>query len=491
MGTDFRKDLGLGTAITIIVGSMIGSGILILPGVMAAAIGHSGLLLLAWIVPGFLTIAGALTFAEMASSFPRAGGQYVFLREGLGRGWSYLFGWAMFWVIMTGIIAAVAIAFATFVDVLLPLPGASFPLGPLTVPKWGIAAVAIVCIVGLSAVNYVGVKYGGLVQNLSTGAKVVGIAALILLAFALGRPTHSVLGGALPPDQAPWLTSTAALLAAWGGAMALSLFAYDGWPQATYVAAEVKDAKRNLPRALVIGPLLTMAIYVAAVLAYIYVLPIDQAAAAGRPGERIATDVARVIVGPEGQRVIALVAMISTFGTVNAYVLSSPRVFYAMSRDGAMLASMGKLNRRGVPAFAMVLSAEWASLLVLTGTFAQIVVIIVFSLWLFYIPTVWAYFRLHRDPRVERSFTTPGYPVVPLVFLGSAVFIVAVTLLTYPVQALMALLFIGLGVPVLWRQERQAARLGWREGREPVLDTMGEPGAGGARGRAAGTRSER
>lgn len=449
---EFRKDLGLGTAITIIIGSMIGSGILLLPGTMGALIGNSGLLLLAWIVPGFLTIVGALTFAEMASAYPRAGGQYVFLREGLGPFWSFLFGWGMFWVIMSGIIAGVAIAFATFVDVLFPLPGVPFQLGPLTVPKWGIAFVAIGSILALAGVNYVGVKYGGFVQNLSTGAKVLGIGALVVGAFVLARPSHDMLSGVAA--NAPVGGS---LVVAWAGAMVLSLFAYDGWPQATYVAAEVKDAKRNLPKALILGPLITMVIYVTAVASFIYVLPIDQVVASGAPGQRIATDVARVIFGPEGQRIIAVVAMISTFGTVNAYVLTAPRVFYAMSKDGAMMRSMGKLDeRRGTPAFALLMTAEWASLLVLTGTYAQIVTAVVFSLWLFYIPTVAAYFRLHKDPTVEKPYLTPGYPWVPLAFLAAAVFVVVATLLSSPVQALMALAFIAVGVPVYYWQQRKA-----------------------------------
>jgi APA family basic amino acid/polyamine antiporter len=427
-------------------------------------------LLLAWILPGLLTIAGALTFAEMASAFPRAGGQYVFLREGMGRGWSFLYGWSMFWVIQTGIIAAVAIAFATFVDFFFDLPGQFTPLGPLTVPPWGVAVVAVACILLLSAVNYLGVKYGGVVQNVTTVAKVVGIAALAVGILLFGRPSHDVLGSALV--GAP---QGAALLSAFGLAVVSALFAYDGWPQATYVAAEVKDAKRNLPKALIIAPLITMAIYVSTVFAYIWALDIGAASAAGRPGGRIAADAALAVLGPTAAAAIVLVALISTFGTVNAYVLSSPRVFYALSKDGAFLASMGKLHpRRATPAFATVLMAEWASLLVLTGTYAQLVIVVVFSLWLFYIPTALAYFRLHKDPNVEKPFITPLYPIVPLVFLGAAVFIVLNTLLTAPVQALFSLVLIGAGVPVFaWQARRAGLPAGKREW---VLAPVGERG---------------
>lgn len=468
MPAEFRKDLGLLTSITLIVGSMIGSGILILPGAMAGLVGNSGLLLLAWILPGFLTIAGALTFAEMASAHPRAGGQYVFLREGLGQGVSYLYGWSMFWVIQTGIIAAVAIAFATFLDFFLHLPGQAFPLLFLTVPKWGFAVVAVLCILSLSAVNYLGVRYGGLVQDFSTAAKLGGLGAIVIGVFAFAHPDHSFLGSTLA--DAP---QGIGLVTAFGLAVVLSLFAYDGWPQATYVASEVRDARRNLPRALILGPLLVMVIYVAAVAAYLYALPIGAAARSGLPGGRIAADAANAALGSNGASIIAAVALISTFGTVNAYVLSSPRVFYAMSRDGALLRSMGKLHpKTATPTFALLLTAEWASFLVLTGSYQQIVTVVVFALWLFYIPTIWAYFRLHNDPSVEKPFRTPGYPWVPLAFLASAVFIVLDTLITAPLQAGFALALIGLGVPAFWLQKRRAAKtLAFRE---PVLAPLSE-----------------
>jgi basic amino acid/polyamine antiporter, APA family len=467
---EFRKDLGLGTAITIIIGSMIGSGILLLPGVMGAAIGNSGLLLLAWIVPGFLTIVGALTFAEMAAAYPRAGGQYVFLREGLGQGWSFLFGWTMFWLIMSGIIAGVAVAFATFVDFLFPLPGTPLNLGFVTVPKWGTAFVAAGSILFLAGVNYVGVKYGGFVQNLSTAAKVLGIGALTVGAFLFSQPSHDIFA-----DVATSAPTGTALLAAFGGAVVLSLFAYDGWPQATYVAAEVKDAKRNLPKALLIGPLITTVIYVTTVAAYTWALPIDQIVATGASGGRIATSAAQVAFGVDGARIIAIVAMISTFGTVNAYVLTAPRVFYAMAKDGAFLKGMGKLDpKRATPAFALLMVAEWASLLVLTGTYAQLVTIVVFSLWLFYIPTVVAYFRLHKDPKVEKPFLTPGYPWVPLLFLASAIFVVVATLIQFPREAFLSLAFIALGVPVYYWQARRTPRLDWRWGREPVTEQVAD-----------------
>jgi APA family basic amino acid/polyamine antiporter len=353
-----------------------------------------------------------------------------------------------------------------------------------TVPKWGQAAVAIGAIAGITGINYVGVKYGGILQNVSTIAKALGIGGLIVAAFVFGRPQHSTLGDVLA--TAPIGLD---LIGAFGFAIVLSLFAYDGWPQATYVASEVKDAKRNLPRALVIGPLVTMAIYVLAVLAYVYVLPMSTASLPADQGG-IATQAAQVLAGPVGVQLIAAIAMISTFGTVNAYVLTSPRVFYAMAKDGALLRGMGKLHpKTATPVFASILTAEWAGLLVLTGTYAQIVTIVVFSLWLFYIPTVLAYFRLHKDPRVEKPYLTPGYPYVPLLFLGAAVFIVLVTLYTSPVQALLSLVFIGLGVPAYYWQAKRAGFAPWSGGREPVLEPV--LGAGSGKGRAAGTRSER
>lgn len=441
-----KTNLRLFEAITIIIGSMIGSGILRLPGNMADILHSPNLILLAWLVGAVLTVMGALTFAEMAAMFPKAGGQYHFLREGLGPFWSYQFGWAMFWVIMPGIVAGVALAFADFLGGLLGgdgLPGAQTRLlefsiagstGSIDLPAWGNAYVAIACIMVLAGLNYLSTRYGGWVSNWTVIGKYVGLAALVVFIFALGDAHPDAYeaystdgdGDLLEPEDQSGL----ALILAFGAAMAATLFAFDGWPQATYVASEIQNPKRNLPLALILGPLITAVIYIALTAAYFYVIPIDQAIAIGQDGEaRIAVDAARNAVGDWGATFIGVVALVSVFGTVNAYVLTSPRIFYAMAKDGALLRGMAKLSeKRATPAFALLMFALWSSMLVMSGAYFQITKMVVYGLWLLYIPTAIAHMRLRRTrPDVERPFRTPLYPLIPILFLLASVFIVYIS----------------------------------------------------------------
>lgn len=429
-----KTNLRLFEAITIIVGSMIGSGILRLPGNMAATLHSPGLVILAWVAGAFLTVMGVLTFAEMAGMFPRAGGQYHFLREGLGPAWSYVFGWTMFWVIMSGIVASVSLAFADFLGGLIPggLPGDPTPLvlngweTGITLPAWGNAYAAIGLIVVLAAINYLSTTYGGHVSNFTTIGKYVGLLALVAILFIWGDAPDDAFEPVLSSvDQ-----SGGALLVAFGSAMALTLFAFDGWPQATYVASEIQNPKRNLVRAMLIGPLLVALIYIVLTVAYFYVVPLDQAIAIGRDAQgRIAVEAARAAVGEWGYKFIGVVALVSTAGATNAYVLTSPRIFYAMANDGALLKGMAKLSpKRATPAFALLIFTLWSCLLVMSGVYVQIVKMVVYGIWLFYVPTAIAHMRLRRTHKdVERPFRTPWFPVVPILFLLSALFVVYVS----------------------------------------------------------------
>jgi len=458
-----RQNLRLLEATTIIVGSMIGSGILRLPGNMAATLHSPGLVVLAWVVGALLTIMGALTFAEMAGLFPRAGGQYHFLREGLGPAWGYLFGWTMFWVIQSGIVAAVSLAFADFLGGLLPggLPGHATALvingwrTGVTVPAWGNAFVAIGLVLVLAFVNYLSSRYGGWVSNVTTVGKYVGLLALVVLLFAFGKaPSDAFQPVASSLDQHGW-----ALVVAFGSAMALTLFAFDGWPQATYVASEVQNPKRNLPRAMVVGPLVVAAIYIALTLAYFYVIPLARAQAIGNdPTGRIAVDAARAAVGAWGAKFIGIVALVSTLGATNAYVLTSPRIFYAMANDGALLRSMGKLSaKRATPAFAGLVFALWSSLLVMSGVYVQIVEMVVFGIWAFYLPTAISHLVLRRRMAgAERPFRTPLAPVTPILFALAAVFVIAVNVATPSTRtpALIATIIILAGLPFYALQRR-------------------------------------
>lgn len=461
-----KTNLGLTGAITIIVGSMIGSGILILPARMLQELPSPWLVLAAWGVGAVLTVFGALTFAELSSMYPRSGGQYHFLREGLGPMWSYLFGWGMFWVIMSSIVAAVAIAFSNFLGGFFDLGGEPTPLviggwdAGLTLPAWGNAFAAVGCIGLLTIVNYLGSRFGGWVQNVTTVAKYVGLLVLVFAVFLWGNTHPDAFTPLTPRGEDGGAFGTFALVAAFGAAMTMTLFAFDGWPQATYVAAEVKDAKRNLPLALIVGPLLTALIYIALTFAYFKVIPLDQGLAiADDPEARIAVDAARAVWGSGGATFIGLVGLVSVFGTVNAYVLTSPRIFYAMAKDGALLRSMAKLDqKRATPAYAMWIFFLWSSILAMTGVYIQAVSMAVFGIWLFYIPTAIAFFRLRRHrPDLHRPFRTPLYPVVPALFLAAALFVTVNYFVVDSTRAIaiVGLLIILLGLPAYWLQSRK------------------------------------
>lgn len=484
----FKQNLRLFEAITIIVGSMIGSGILLLPADMSETLPSPGLILVVFVAGALLTIVGALTFAEMSAMFPRSGGQYHFLKEGMGRFYGYLFGWSQFWVIQTGIVAGVAVAVSRFTKFFVERMGGHLGgspvqltslvdtgpcvqsdlagectkrlihLDPFTLPPYGDAFVAIGAILILMGVNMFSTRFGGIVQNVSTVAKVLGLASLVAIIFIGG----SMVDGAYAADGggfAPEGFGGGELVVAFGGALALSLFAFDGWPQATYVAGEVRNAKRNLPLALIIGPLITAVVYIALTAAYFYVIPIDEAVQLGINDERIAP-VAAGKVWEYGLVYISAVALVSVFGTVNGFLLTAPRIFYALSHDGALLPSMGRISGRNTPAWAIYFTALWASLLVLTGGYQQLVTMVVFGIFLFYIPTAIAHMRMRKShAHVERPFKTPLYPLLPIVFLVASAFIVGVILVGSLLQGLIALVLIAAGIPVYFAQRPRMLRV--------------------------------
>ena len=498
----FKENLRLFEAITIIVGSMIGSGILLLPADMAELLASPGLILMVFGAGAVLTIVGALTFAEMSSMFPRAGGQYHFLKEGMGRFYGYLFGWSQFWVIQTGIVAGVAVAVSRFTKFFVEELGGklgghpveltqlvdvgpcvqSFAgectkrlihLDPFTLPPYGDAFVAIAAILVLMGVNMASTRFGGVVQNVSTVAKVLGLVSLVAIIFIGGSMVdraYEADGGGLAPEG----VGTGGLVVAFGGALALSLFAFDGWPQATYVAGEVRNAKRNLPLALIIGPLITAVVYIALTAAYFYVIPVDEAVQLGINDERIAP-VAAGKVWEYGLVYISAVALVSVFGTVNGFLLTAPRIFYALSHDGALLPSMGKISGRGTPAWAIYFTALWASLLVLSGGYQQLVTMVVFGIFLFYIPTAIAHMRMRRShAHIERPFKTPLYPLLPIVFMLASAFIVGIILVGSLLQGLIALVLIAIGIPVYFAQRPRMLRVEAERAGEPSAKVHGD-----------------
>ncbi|MBI2077290.1 MAG: amino acid permease, partial [Euryarchaeota archaeon] len=411
-----RPTLGLFTATTLIVGSMIGSGIFRLPANMMARVQDPFWLLMVWVVGGVFTICGALTFAELAGIFPRAGGQYAFLRETLGKKWAFLFGWTFFWVVQPGIIAAVAVVFAEFTQRL-------FGFGGIWVP-----AVAVGCIGFLSVVNYLGAKFGGLVQNIFTVAKVGALLLLILLGFLAGNPSHSTFG-----QDVAGAPTGGLLFSAFFAAMLSGLFALDGWPQAAYVAPEIKNPKTNVPKAMILGVSSVTIVYVLATAVYLYLVNAEDIIAIGR-GERqgpIAAAAAAAFSGELGARLISAAVMVSTFGTVNAFILTSPRIYYAVASDGMFPPQLRHIDpKTNVPTFAIAVQGTWAGLLVClsrfsTDAYLALVNATVFCIWLFYIPTVFGYFKLRRRrPDLPRPYRTTFYPVVPALFLVAGFLVV-------------------------------------------------------------------
>jgi basic amino acid/polyamine antiporter, APA family len=412
--------LGLFSTIALIVGSMIGSGIFRLPATMMKLVQDPGLLLLVWVAGGLVAICGALTFAEMAGMFPHAGGQYVFLRESVGRPWAFLYGWTMFWVVQTGIIAAVAVVFAEFSRQLI---GFTAPWVPV---------LAVACIAFLTLVNYLGVRFGGLVQNVFTVTKFAALIGLVLFGFLFGNPTHSTFAHTVAQSPTGFALVIAFILA-----MIQGFFALDGWPQAAYVAPEVKDPSRTVPRAMIIAVLSVVAIYVAATWVYIYLVSApDIIAIANSNGEQvIGAEAARAFAGTTGLQLVAAAVMASTFGTVNAYILTSPRIYYALAKDRLFWWPFAKLHpQRNTPHVALIYQGIWAGLLVTLAFLAAdaytvIIEAVVFGLWAFYIPSVVGYFLLRkRRPDAPRPYKTLGYPYVPLLFGAVALFVVGTLL---------------------------------------------------------------
>ena len=410
-----KPTLGLFTAVTLIVGSMIGSGIFRLPAAMMGLVQNAWLLVLVWTIGGIITICGALVMAELAGMFPRAGGTYQFIKEGVGRHFAFLYGWTFFWVVQTGIIAAVAVAFGDFTRRL-------FGFDAIWVPSC-----AVGCIIFLSIVNYLGAKFGGRVQDVFTVAKVIALLTLVVAGFLIGRPTHSI--GETVAGAPTGIT----LFSAFFSAMLLGLFALDGWPQAAYVAPEIKNPTRTIPRALLLGVSAVVIVYVLATLVYVYLLPaeeiLDINASAGI--RVIAAEAAAVFAGETGARLISAAVMVSTFGTVNAFILTSPRIFYAVAEDGLFPARFRKLDpKTNVPSFAIAVIGTWSGLLVClsrlsTDAYLALVNATTYCIFLFYLPMVATYFILRRKrPDAPRPYRTHFHPVVPLIFALGAVIVV-------------------------------------------------------------------
>lgn len=398
------RGLGPLAATALVAGAVIGSGIFVSPAIVAREVGAPGLSLLVWVVCGGLALAGALCFAELGAAIPRSGGTYAFLERAFRVRWlPFLFGWSMFAVVLTGVMAAVATAFAIYAGEFL---GRVIPYG-----VWEQRLVAIGCIAFLTLVNCVGVRAGGRVQVLFTAAKICGVAGLIGVGLIVGGEVAEPYTPLVAPDAA--VSST---LASFGVAMIVALFAYNGWWYSTFVAEEVRDPERSIPLSIFGGMALVLAVYALANVVYLQVLPFEALQASERP----AADAMRLLVGPGGAAFVAAAVMLSAFGTVNAQLLSVPRVYFAMARDGLFFERVASVHPRwGTPAVAILVQGAWASVLALTGTYQQIITYTAFPNYLFLSLAVVGLMVLRvREPDLPRPFRVPGYPVTPLLFLA-------------------------------------------------------------------------
>jgi APA family basic amino acid/polyamine antiporter len=414
--------LGLFTTTMLVAGGVIGSGIFRKPGVMAAEVGSPGVLLGVWLLAGIITLFGALTNAEIASAIPVTGGQYIFFDRIYGPFVAFLYGWGVFVVIQTGSIAAVCYVFAEHAAQLVPFPDLPEATTALTIhvpfigditplKDFSVKYVAAAVIAALTVVNYLGVKFGGFVQNIVTLAKVAAMLLLVVLVFmppAVGATANLVTASArITPVGLAWWAAVAAALQG-------AFWAYDGWNKVTYIAGEVKHPQRNIPRALICGMLIVTAVYLLVNLAYAYVLPIDEMA----QSKLVAAKVAEVCV-PGGGRWVALAVMLSTFGAANAIILASARVYFSMARNGVFPKFLGRVQPRfHTPSAALIVQGLWSVLLLFTGTFDTLTDTLIFVSWIFYAAGAWGVVVLRRrEPDLPRPYRVPGYPFVPIAFV--------------------------------------------------------------------------
>ncbi|HEX2076576.1 MAG TPA: amino acid permease [Longimicrobium sp.] len=463
-----KQGLTLLDAVMLVAGSMIGSGIFIVSADIARNMGSPGGLIVVWVASGLMTLAAALSYGELAAAMPRAGGQYVFLREGLGRMTGFLYGWTLFMVIQTGTIAAVAVAFSRFLGVFFPavspdvfagvrgiqMPGGTVDLGLSWQRVVGILVIAL-----LTWVNVRGLREAKWIQTSFTIAKTGALAALILLGITIGRNADAIAGnfGSFwqgSPGGTPVTVLGIAIpliVTAFGAAMVGSLFSSDAWNNVTFAAAEVQRPERNLPLALALGTGLVTVLYVTANLAYLSVLTLDEIK--GAPQDRVGTLALEHMFGPVGQYLMAGAILISTFGCINGLILAGARVYFAMARDGLFFQKAGTVNRNEVPAYALVAQGIWTALLTLTGTYGQLLDYVIFAALIFYVATMIALFRLRRlMPDLPRPYKAFGYPVVPALYIIAATGVALILLVAKPVYSFSGLAVVLLGIPVflLW-----------------------------------------
>ena len=455
-GLGLIKGLGLMDSTTLVVGSMIGSGIFIVSADIARQVNSPGLLLMTWVATAALTLIAALSYGELAAAMPQAGGQYVYLREAFGPLSGFLYGWTLFLVIQTGTIAAVAVAFAKFAGVFVPWISAQNHL--IGSGKAGLTTqqlVGIVIVGLLTAVNMRGIRTGAVVQNVFTFAKTAALLGLVAIGFLLGRNPEALARNFGHNwghfwDGAGWTMHVVRLV---GGAMVGSLFSADAWNNVTFTAGEVRNPRRNLPISLALGVAIVMALYISANCVYLNVLPLE--AIQHAPEDRVATAAMKQILGPAGVGIMAAAIMVSCFGCVNGLILAGARVYYAMSLDGLFFRKAGTLGaRHHAPVFALAIQGAWAMLLTLSGTYSDLLDYVIFAVLVFYILTIAGIFVLRRTrPQMERPYKAFGYPILPAIYIVAAGTIEILLLAYKPSYTWPGLIIVLLGVPVyfIWK----------------------------------------
>ena len=432
--SELKRTLSLRDLIFIVIGTTIGSGIFLTPGNVLRNAGSGGVALTVWVVGGLLSLLGALTFAELGAAKPDAGGLYVYLRDAFGTALAFLFGWTMLLVIGSGSLATLAAAFPRYVEVFIDLP------------LWGERAVSVAMIAVVTVINIRGARQSADVQGLATILKVVVLVGLALVLVIAGGANRT--GGRWWPDSFSISTVTAGVTAMIG-----VLWAYEGWQYVTFSAGETIDPQRTFSRGIVVGTAMLIGIYAFANIGYMSALGIDGVAGS----QRVASDAASAVIGPWAASVLAVVILISIFSASNGLALTLPRLFFAMAKDRLFFARLAEVHPSfGTPAPAIVVTAIWSSVLVLSGTFETLLTYVVFMSWVWFALAAFSIFWYRRrQPDMPRPFRTPGYPITPILFILAALVIVVNTVMAQPKQSLIGLAITLLGTPAyLWWRGR-------------------------------------
>ncbi len=469
---EFKRSLGFWDATLLVAGSMIGSGIFIVSADMSRMVGSTGWLLFLWILSGVITVMAALSYGELAGMMPKAGGQFVYIERAWGKVTSFLYGWTVFTVIQTGVIAAVAVAFAKYSGVFFPAISVENILLDFGFVKISTAQfLAIVLILFLTWINTKGIQHGKRIQVVFTTAKLIALLFLIVAGIYVGlnfewyAQNFSNMWHAQTSVNVngSWMTSElagTALVLALGTAIIGSLFSSDAWNNVTFIAGEIKDPQKNIPLSLLAGTAIVTVLYLLTNIAYLGLLPLHGDAAAGdvigqgiqfATQDRVGTAAASQIFGDSAVYLMALLIMVSTFGCNNGIILSGARVYYAMGKDGLFFKKAATLNRNEVPEFALWIQAAWACALCLSGTYGDLLDYCTFASLLFYIVTIAGIFRLRKkEPNAHRPYKVIAYPILPLLYILIAGAICVILLYTKPQNTWSGLFIVGLGLPVYY-----------------------------------------